>query len=180
MSNLSNLSDSDSEFETESSSDGDVVDQTKIMAREYMEVPLIELMKYDTTITDYHSNSPAPQKRIGIIDNNIYDRGTSYDMVYVVSVECVDCSYEFPSNEFKDLPSWPALKACISKLIQSIGLSQTARLVFEQQTLTFYKHYNAQHRLGICIKCVSIADYTDDDSVELFDTRLANWELRSV
>lgn len=102
------------------------------------------------------------------------DNNTKYidDKVYSVKLELVPCSYKL-NDAFNNLIGNPVantVKQAIDQLVQSIYMTLpkiqdefnfNIDLKCEQQTGTFYFHYNDQWRIAPVLNIISIHDYDD-------------------
>lgn len=188
------LSSDDSELEYETDDEPTEKEHKEIMRKESLDMAdgfvggayrqLVQ--KYDKTI--YNDNDIKPVNSISIaldsarvIDMNVADMGEEFETVYKLSVKLVPVDYSLNIDKYKSLKVINQLYECFSKLIEAIYVIHNTLDVqtintrfkdihFEQQTHTFYFHYNDQYRIGIIIEEQSLDEFQKEDHI--YDSNL--------
>jgi len=152
------------DWETESSSSEDNYAETELetkkTASNFSRSAICKWIYYidnKTLDTSLYSNNT-----IDIIDDKIYDKGKTNDVVYKIGLDLVEASYVIPIELFKDEEPAKTVYSAIQKMVETLQLTyeyvvklmnrKVPDLIFEPQTMTFYNHYNDTYRIGITVK----------------------------
>ena len=144
-----------------------LIDNTINMAKSFAIKPLYLIMNKlygDTYDVDELTTSKI----------NIQSTDITCDNVYSFSLSLVPCNYSLDLSKFKNNPIMKEFGNRIHQLMEAffmtlkfINNDKIKDVHFEQQTFTFYFHYNDQHRIGIICEENNLNDM---DSQNLYNS----------